>query len=210
MAIELKSYRSRLMEKLTIPSEAEHYINAAWEDSIEMFFEAVKDVAQAHQVSTVAKKSGLAREGLYRSFSKGGNPSWKTVLFVLNVVGLEIPGVRVKAAANSSPPSRGAPHRRVRNASSGSRRGIASRLNRSYSASATSAQLPLPFPVESANVIEAGKEMRLSQPLASATFDPFNWILSVQQNNESNSLVFNAMLATPVVDAANEANGEWV
>ena len=210
MAIELKSYRSRLMEKLTIPSEAEHYINAAWEDSIEMFFEAVKDVAQAHQVSTVAKKSGLAREGLYRSFSKGGNPSWKTVLSVLNVVGLEIPGVRVKAAANSSPPSRGAPSRRVRNASSGSRRGIASRLNRSYSASATSAQLPLPFPVESANVIEAGKEMRLSQPLASATFDPFNWILSVQQNNESNSLVFNAMLATRVVDEANEANGEWV
>jgi probable addiction module antidote protein len=206
MAIELKSYRSRLMERLTIPSEAEHYINAAWEDSIEMFFEAVKDVAQAHQVSTVAKKSGVAREGLYRSFSKGGNPSWRTVLSVLNVVGLEIPGVRVRAAVNSSPVSGRTSSRRARSVGSGSRKGVGS-----YYASATSAQLTLAFPIESANVVKAGKEIRLSQPSASAKFNPFNWILPIQQSHESNSLVFNAMLATRVTDAANEANGGgWV
>jgi probable addiction module antidote protein len=84
------------MEKLTIPSEAEHYINAALDDSTEMFFEAVRDVAQAHQMALVAKKSGVGREGLYRSLSRQGNPSWKTVLSVLDVVGLEIPGVKAK------------------------------------------------------------------------------------------------------------------
>jgi probable addiction module antidote protein len=93
MAIELKSYRSRLMGKLLIPSEAKHYINAAFADSTEMFFEAIKDVAQAHQMASVAKKSGVTRESLYRSLSKRGNPSWKTVLSVLKVVGLRIPGV---------------------------------------------------------------------------------------------------------------------
>lgn len=93
MTIKLHSYRSRLMEKLVIPSEAKHYINAALEDSNEMFFEAIKDVAQAHQMAAVAKKSGVARESLYRSLSKRGNPSWKTVLAVLKVVGLKIPGV---------------------------------------------------------------------------------------------------------------------
>jgi probable addiction module antidote protein len=93
MAIKLNSYRSRLMEKLVIPSEAKHYINAALEDSTEMFFEAIKDVAQAHRVAAVAKQSGVTRESLYRSLSKRGNPSWKTVLAVLKVVGLTIPGV---------------------------------------------------------------------------------------------------------------------
>ncbi|MCU1305147.1 MAG: addiction module antidote protein [Candidatus Sulfotelmatobacter sp.] len=86
----LKQYRPRLMEQLAIPSEAQHYVNAALKDSTEMFLEAVKDVAQAHQMAAVAKKAGVGREGLYHSLSKKGNPSWKTVLSVLKSAGLEI------------------------------------------------------------------------------------------------------------------------
>lgn len=99
MAIKLHSYRSRLMEKLLIPSEAKHYINAALKDSHGMFFEAIKDVAQAHRMAAVAKKSGVAREALYRSLSKRGNPSWKTLFSVLDVLGLESAGVTEKAAS---------------------------------------------------------------------------------------------------------------
>lgn len=93
MAIKLKSYRSRLMEKLVIPSEAKHYINAALKDSKEfpeMFLEAIKDVAQARQMASVAKKSGMAREALYRSLSKSGNPTYETLISVLKAVGLFI------------------------------------------------------------------------------------------------------------------------
>jgi probable addiction module antidote protein len=102
MAIRLKSYRARLMEQLTIPSEAKHYINAALEDSPGMFFEAIKDVAQAHQMAKVAKKSGVARESLYRSLSKRGNPSWNTVLSVLKVLGLENAGVRERRSTTAT------------------------------------------------------------------------------------------------------------
>jgi len=209
MAIELKSYRSRLMEKLTIPSEAEYYINAAFEDSIEMFFEAVKDVAQAHQMATVAKKSGVAREGLYRSFSKEGNPSWKTVLSVLNVVGLEIPGVRVKAAVDSPPASGGSSNRRIRSVSSRTRRGVASRRAHPYSASEPSAQLALAFPTENANVVKAGTVVELAQSSAFA-ISP-HWILPAQQNkNENSSLKFNAMLATMAMEDGNERYQERI
>jgi probable addiction module antidote protein len=88
MPKELKSYRSRLLEKLTIPSEAAAYVNAALEDSTEMFLEAMKDVAQAHQMATVAKKSGVARENLYRAFSVDGNPTLETLQAVLPTLGL--------------------------------------------------------------------------------------------------------------------------
>jgi probable addiction module antidote protein len=105
VAIELKSYRSRLMEKLTIPSEAAHYINAALKDSTEMFLESVKDVAQAHQMALVAKKSGVAREALYRSLSKHGNPTLDTLVSVLSVLGLEIAGVKDLVSTEGSKPA---------------------------------------------------------------------------------------------------------
>ena len=89
MPKELKSYRSRLLEKLTIPSEAEHYVNAALEDSTEMFLVAMKDVAQAHQMAKVAKRSGVARENLYRAFSVEGNPTLDTLQAVLPTLGLK-------------------------------------------------------------------------------------------------------------------------
>jgi len=202
MAIELKSYRSRLMEKLAIPSEAEHYINAAFKDSTEMFFEAVKDVAQAHQMSEVAKQSGVAREGLYRSFSKKGNPSFKTVISVLDIVGLEIPGVKAKGASiNSSPVSGGASIRRVRNVRSGSRRGVAS--------GARSAQLVLAFPIENINAVKAGNVGGLVQSSASTISS--KWIPPAQpSNNENTSLEFNAMLATMAMEDRNERYQEGI
>jgi probable addiction module antidote protein len=211
MAIKLNAYRPRLMEKLAIPSEAEHYINAALEDSTEMFFEAVKDVAQAHQMAAVAKKTGVGREGLYRSLSKQGNPSWKTVLSVLNVVGLEIPGVRVRGAT-STPVSGGSSSRRIKTASSRSRKGVASRLSRSYFDSATSAQLTLGFPPESSNVVEAGKAPRLPQPSASAKTISVIWIQDAQQKKENSSLVLDAMLGSMAqnADAAGgDESGGW-
>ena len=90
MPKELKSYRSRLLNRLTIPSEAAAYVNAALEDSNEMFLEALKDVAQAHQMATVAKKSGVARENLYRAFSVEGNPILDTLQSVLPTLGLKL------------------------------------------------------------------------------------------------------------------------
>jgi probable addiction module antidote protein len=106
MVIKLKSYRSRLLEKLIIPSEAKHYINAALKDSPEMFLEAIKDVAQARQMARVAKKSGMAREALYRSLSRSGNPTYETLISVLKAVGLRIDRVECLPVATGNKPQK--------------------------------------------------------------------------------------------------------
>jgi probable addiction module antidote protein len=68
---------------LTSPEEAASYLNAAYEDSPEMFLEALKDVAQAQQMKRVAQETNVNRESLYRSLSKEGNPAYKTLVSVL-------------------------------------------------------------------------------------------------------------------------------
>jgi probable addiction module antidote protein len=96
------SYRARLLESLIVPEEAAHYLSAALDDSPEIFLDAVKDVAQAHQMANVAKKSGVKRESIYRSFSKRGNPTLETLNSVLGALGLEFSEIRVKRASVSS------------------------------------------------------------------------------------------------------------
>jgi probable addiction module antidote protein len=85
-----RSYQEALLENLSDPSEAAHYLNAAMEDSLEMFLVALKDVAQAQQMSKVAKEAGIKRETLYRSFSEQGNPTAATLVSVLKAVGLKL------------------------------------------------------------------------------------------------------------------------
>jgi len=80
------SYRAHLLERLTAPEEAASYLNAALEDSPEMFLTAVRDVAQAHQMAKVAKAAGVQRESLYRAFSTAGNPTLDTLFSVLSVL----------------------------------------------------------------------------------------------------------------------------
>lgn len=83
-----RDHQSWLVEKLTDPARASDYLNAAHEDSREMFLEALRDVAQAHQMSKVAKGAGVTRESLYRATSEIGNPTLETFESVLNVLGL--------------------------------------------------------------------------------------------------------------------------
>jgi probable addiction module antidote protein len=84
-----RSYSSWRLEKLTDPDIAAHYLNAAKNDSSEMFLKALGNVIQAHQVASVAKKAGVQRESLYRSFSGKGNPTWDTFRSVLNALEIE-------------------------------------------------------------------------------------------------------------------------
>lgn len=84
------SYRDRLLKRLSMPEEAANYLNAAMEDSPEVFLEALRDVAQARQITSVARTAGLTREALYRSFSSEGNPTLDTLVSVLCALNLRI------------------------------------------------------------------------------------------------------------------------
>jgi probable addiction module antidote protein len=53
-------------------------------------------VARAKGMAEIARKTGLSREQLYRSFSAEGNPTLKTTLAVMKALGIKL---TAKAAA---------------------------------------------------------------------------------------------------------------
>lgn len=55
-------------------------------------------VARAKGMAEIAKKTGLSREQLYRSFSENGNPTLKTTLAVMKALGIELSAKPRKAA----------------------------------------------------------------------------------------------------------------
>jgi probable addiction module antidote protein len=90
MTRKTRPYRELLLERLANPEVASYYLNAAIEDSPEAFLKALKNVAQAHQISKVAKDAGIQRETLYRSFSEQGNPTFETLSSVLGALGMRL------------------------------------------------------------------------------------------------------------------------
>lgn len=52
--------------------------------------QALGTVARAKGMSSLARKTGITREGLYKALSKGGNPSFSTVFRVVQAMGLKI------------------------------------------------------------------------------------------------------------------------
>ena len=83
-------YHSWLLTQLADPDEAASYLNAAIEDSPQMFLKALRNVAEAYGMSKVAEEAGRARESLYRTLSEEGNPRLDTLTSILEVLGLRI------------------------------------------------------------------------------------------------------------------------
>lgn len=88
--MKTRSYRQSLFDVLADPAEASAYLNAALDDSPRAFLKALKNVAQARQMSRVAKDAGIQRETLYRSFSEQGNPTFETLSSVLEALGMKL------------------------------------------------------------------------------------------------------------------------
>jgi probable addiction module antidote protein len=51
---------------------------------------ALGDIARAHGMIELAKRTGFTREGLYKALSKDGNPRLGTVLKVMHALGLKL------------------------------------------------------------------------------------------------------------------------
>ncbi|MDR1422653.1 MAG: putative addiction module antidote protein [Coriobacteriales bacterium] len=90
----------RTKVKLTIWDPAEHldndeamalYLEAAFaENDAALIAAALGDIARAKGMSDIARKTGLARESLYRSLSPEGNPEMGTILKVMDALGLKL------------------------------------------------------------------------------------------------------------------------
>jgi probable addiction module antidote protein len=90
MANGTSSYREALLESLVDPREAVRYLNAVLKDYPEGFLKALRNVAQARQMSQVAEVAGIQRESLYRALSDGGNPTFETFTSVLAALDLRM------------------------------------------------------------------------------------------------------------------------
>ncbi len=92
------SFDETSKELLKDPETASLYLEECLANGdIELFKLALKHVADAQEggMTQLAKTTGLARESLYRSLSKAGNPRLDSLTKVLDALGLRI-GVSVK------------------------------------------------------------------------------------------------------------------
>jgi probable addiction module antidote protein len=89
-----RRYENGLIEALKNPKEAAAYLNVHLEedseDSEELFLLALRDVAHAHGIGTIAERSDLGRESLYKTLSSEGNPKFHTLKSILKSMGLKL------------------------------------------------------------------------------------------------------------------------
>ena len=86
-----KSYRESLLHALQDPQEAAEYLTAALaEGDSATFLLALRDVADARGMSTLAAKAKLNRENLYRMLSEHGNPQLDSLTALLDALDLRL------------------------------------------------------------------------------------------------------------------------
>lgn len=89
-----------MSEKLSIFDPAEHlksdqaiadFMAGAFETNDPAYVaHALGIVARAKGMTQIARQTGITREQLYQSFSEQGNPTLKTLLTVMQALGLEL------------------------------------------------------------------------------------------------------------------------
>ena len=80
------------------PEFAAVYLAATLDESDQLggqyaLLAALRQIAQAQGMASVAERAGIPRESLYRALSPLGNPTLKTLLALLHATGLRL-GVR--------------------------------------------------------------------------------------------------------------------
>ena len=75
-------------EYITTPGDVFAHLEVAIEDNDpEFFLETIGHIARSVGMAKLARELNLDRAGLYKAFSAGGNPSFATVMSMLNRLG---------------------------------------------------------------------------------------------------------------------------
>jgi probable addiction module antidote protein len=73
------------------PDQAGKYLTACYEEGLDVFLQALRDVVEAQGGMTrAARLAGLNRESLYRQLSRRGNPRLASLDAVLSALGLKL------------------------------------------------------------------------------------------------------------------------
>ncbi len=88
---ELK--RFDIAEHLNTAEDMQLYLEACIEEDDgdgALIRTALGDIARARNMSNLARKVGVSREGLYKALSEKGNPSFALMLKITRALGLEL------------------------------------------------------------------------------------------------------------------------
>ncbi|MDR3170878.1 MAG: putative addiction module antidote protein [Treponema sp.] len=73
------------------PEDVKAYLEAALaENDTELLFAVIDDIARSKGMAAIAHNLHVARESLYRSLSSHGNPSFATIIGVLENLGYRL------------------------------------------------------------------------------------------------------------------------
>jgi probable addiction module antidote protein len=91
MTVAVKRWDSA--EHLQTEQDIQLYLEACFYeagDDAAFIATALGNVAKARSMTQLAKDTGLGRESLYKALSGEGNPSFGTILKVINALGLKL------------------------------------------------------------------------------------------------------------------------
>jgi len=90
---KLKLKRFDIDEHLTTEEDMQLYLEACIEEDVgdgALVRTALGDIARARNMTELARKVGVSREGLYKALSEKGNPSFALMLKITRALGLEL------------------------------------------------------------------------------------------------------------------------
>jgi len=88
---KVKTTKWDMADHINTKEDITAYLEAALEENdTALLFAVIGDIARSKGMAQIAKDLNLARESLYRSLTKGGNPSFNTVVKVLDNLGYQL------------------------------------------------------------------------------------------------------------------------
>ena len=89
MAVKLKKWDAT--EHMDNEEYISEYLRAAFESGdISEITRALGDVARARNMTELAEKMGISRQGLYKTLSENGNPEFVTIQKLIAALGLQM------------------------------------------------------------------------------------------------------------------------
>lgn len=85
------NWEDYMQEVMADPDEAVEYLATALEDSPDVFLVALRHVAKAQGgMKKLSDETELSRKALYKMLSDQGNPTFSSILTVLDALGLKL------------------------------------------------------------------------------------------------------------------------
>ena len=89
MSLKLKKWD--ITEHMDNEEYISEYLKAAFESGdISEITRALSDVARACNMTDLAEKMGISRQGLYKTLSENGNPEFATIQKLITALGLQM------------------------------------------------------------------------------------------------------------------------